>query len=175
MALGTGSSYYVDEGNALMYAGTKTYLGGHSVISTGNLLLWPNVNGWGAATMCYASAANSSGFDEHWTNNTVVLGPSGRGSASRGSGYTDYASCELSNPQDPPTPLTANNTIYVPGAVSNFTTRCSGTPSNPHKTPVPFSAWQASGRDAGSTVAPGRPVDSQLVAQARRLLGMTDQ
>ena len=156
-----------------MYAGTKTYLGGHTVTTTGNLMLWPNVNGWGAATMCYSSAANASGFDEHWTNNTVVLGPSGAGSKSRGDGYTDYTSCELDNPQDPPTPLTANNSIYFSGDVSKFTTGCSGTASNPHKTPVPFSIWQASGRDAGSTVVSGRPADAQLRAQAHQLLVMT--
>eukprot|EP01046_Picozoa_sp_COSAG06_P036138 COSAG06_NODE_3955_length_4723_cov_2.210162_2_plen_98_part_00 len=51
-------------------------------------MLWPNLNGWGAATMCYSSAAGSSGYDEHWVSNTVVLGPPNVGT-SRGDGYTD--------------------------------------------------------------------------------------
>lgn len=34
-------------------------------VTSSNLLLWPNLNGWGAAAMCYASSAGSSGYDEY--------------------------------------------------------------------------------------------------------------
>jgi hypothetical protein len=71
--------YETEESNVLMYAGTKSYLGGHSVASLSNLMMWPNVNGWGAAAMIYAAVPNASGYDEQWQNNTVVLGIGGRG------------------------------------------------------------------------------------------------
>ena len=165
-----GSMHYLDTKNVLMYAGTKTYLGGHTMTTSGNLMLWPNLNGWGAATMCYSSAAGSSGYDEHWVSNTVVLGPPNVGT-SRGDGYTDFSSCELGNWTNPPTPSTADNIIYTPSG--NVSANCYGTPSNANKVPVPFDKWQASGRDAGSKVLKGKPSDEALVAHAKLLLGMT--
>ena len=158
-----GSSYYLDAENVLMYAGTKTYLGGHSVNTTGNLMLWPNMNGWGAAAMCYASAVGASGFDEHWANNTVVLGPPG--GASRGDGYTDFSSCVATNLRDPPTPAMADNVVHTPLSPSNFSVGCG-------KGGVPFASWQADGRDAGTRVVHGAPPAAALVRQARRLLGV---
>jgi hypothetical protein len=191
-----------------MYAGTKTYLGGHTMVTSSNLLLWPNLNGyglrpapfpllilgdfavlarglddpkcvvypvrvlvivrWGAAAMCYASSPGSSGYDEYWFNNTVILGPASVGS-SRGDGYVDFSSCELRNWTDPPTPRTANNTIYTESG--NVSANCYGTSSNPTKIPVPFAKWQSGGRDSGSSVLPGKPTNAALVAHAKMLLG----
>jgi hypothetical protein len=161
-----GSSYYDDRENVLMYGGTKTYLGGHSKTTAGNLILWPNTNGWGAATMCYASVINASGYDELWTNNTVVLGPSGKGTPSRGNGYTDYSSCDLNNLANPPNPALADNTVWISAAVDTFTTRCGGDA-------VDVAMWQASGRDVGSVFKRGTPSGDKLVTHARQLLGLT--
>ena len=165
-----GSSYYKDTENVLLYAGTKTYLGGHTMVTSSNLMLWPNLNGWGAAAMCYASSLGASGYDEYWFNNTVVLGPPNAG-ASRGDGYVDFSSCELRNWTDPPTPSTANNTIYTESG--NVSANCYGTSSNPTKAPVPFAEWQASGRDRGSRVVAGKPSIDALIAHAKTLLGLS--
>ena len=149
-----------------MYGGTKTYLGGHSKTTAGNLILWPNTNGWGSAAMCYASVANASGYDERWTNNTVVLGPSGKGTPSRGNGYTDFSSCDLGNLANPPNPALANNAVWIPEAVDQlFTTRCGGAA-------VDVAVWQASGRDVGSVFKHGTPGEDTLAAHARQLLGL---
>ena len=140
------------------------------MVTSSNLLLWPNLNGWGAAAMCYASSTGSSGYDEHWFNNTVVLGPANVG-ASRGDGLYDFSSCDLRNWADPPTPSTADNTIYTESG--NVSANCYGTGSNPTKAPIPFEQWQASGRDNRSHVLAGKPSDDVLVAHAKMLLGFT--
>eukprot|EP01051_Picozoa_sp_SAG22_P006704 SAG22_NODE_447_length_10412_cov_7.930088_7_plen_261_part_00 len=158
-----GSQRYIDAENVLMYGGTKSYLGGHSKTAAGNLLLWPNINGWGSATMMYASVVNASGYDEPWQNNTVVLGPAIK--PSKGDGYTDFASCNLATPSNPPTPLMRGNTVWLPEPVETFSTKCGAAT-------VTLAAWQASGRDLASRFEHGAPSDAELVAKAKALLGL---
>jgi hypothetical protein len=160
-----GSSYYVDQDNVLVYAGTKSYLGGHTMTTQGNLLLWPNLNGWGTAAMLYTSVANSSGYREYWRNNTVVLGepaPSSR------SGYLDLQPCDINNPAIP-TLLLTNNTIFIPASSSpnaSAAIHCG-------KGPAPsFVEWQGTDHDQGSTLNIGLPTDDEIVQHTKILLGL---
>lgn len=153
-----GSSYYHDEGNVLLYGGSKSFFGGHTKRTTDSLFMWPNLHGWGAAAMQYASVANASGYDEHWSNNTVVLGA---GSSPRGDGYVDLQPCDLRDLDDPPVPMMSGNVVYSPAA--KLTVRCG-------KSDVPFATWQASGEDVGTQVLHQIPSDEVLVDLARHLL-----
>ena len=161
-----GSSYYIDRENVLLYAGTKSYLGGHNVSTTGSLLLWPNLNGWGAATMLYASVNRASGFGEVWKNNTVVLGPAM--GPSRGVGYVDFHPCDAHNVvpnTTTPAPAMLGNIIHLPNGTDtgHFTVGCGAKG-------VLFSTWQELGHDHGTTVLIGPPATSDLVLHASSLL-----
>ena len=163
-----GSSYYVDRENVLLYAGTKSYLGGHNVSTTDSLLLWPNLNGWGAATMLYQSVTNASGYAEVWENNTVVLGAAM--GPSRGPGYVDFNPCDAQHTvpnATHPAPAMVGNTIHIPSGTdpSRFTVGCG-------PKPLLFSAWQGLGHDHGTSVLSGSPTTTDLVLRASCLLRM---
>ena len=164
-----GSSYYLDKDNVLIYAGTKSFLGGHNMTTDGNLMLWPNLAGWGTAAMVYSALANHSGYSEFWNNNTVVLG-NASGSSRRG--YLDFNPCDLNGTQNPPIPMLAitNSKVFIPASTSAddiAVVHCA-----PLHTPVSFDSWQKAGHDVGSTLTVGLPTDDELVQHAKALLAL---
>eukprot|EP00040_Diaphanoeca_grandis_P039601 m.4917 g.4917 ORF g.4917 m.4917 type:complete len:120 (+) comp3824_c0_seq2:349-708(+) len=117
--------------------------------------------------MSYSNAANSSGYNERWHNNTVLLGPTER--PSRGQGYIDFPSCSPKPylPNDAPLPALANNTIFLAPDVSpsTFTVNC-----GPQA--VPYSEFVQGGHDVNTNIqpAPSSQEEDNLVALARELL-----
>lgn len=161
-----GSSFYVDQDNVLVYAGTKSYLGGHTMITRGNLILWPNLAGWGSAAMLYKAVANASGYNEYWSNNTVLLGDAPPGTRP---GYLDQDPCDLDGTANPPIPslILSDNHIFMPP--SCIASNCAAVHCGQRLT---FAEWQKAGHDTGSTVSSRVPTDDELVQHAKTLLGL---
>ena len=151
-----------------MYAGTKSFFGGHTMTTRGNLLLWPNLSGWGAAAMLYAAVANASGYDEFWTNNTVVLGAATAAThthSSSGPCYLDMQPCDIDRTSSLPSLHLADNTLFVPS--DNVAAIHCG---KGHA--VTFADWQRAGHDVGSKLHVGVPTDDAIVQKAKALLGL---
>ena len=159
-----GSLRYRDTENVLMYGGSKSYLGGHTMLTSSSLFLWPDSNGWGSAGMLYANVANHSGFDEHWTNNTVVFTPGARGHQA-GPRLFDLGSCTAATLQQKSLGAdmwlqSSHNTLYSEEAP---VVKCGNEAA-------PFSKWTAAGQDGGTVVSAVLPSDDALAQMARRLL-----
>ena len=157
-----GSCYYYDTYNYMIYGGYKNYLG-HTQVVQNNVYVYPDIahDAGAEAFLAFPYCASSdgaslgtraSGFDEHWTNNTCIIG---------NANIYEFSSC---NPKDPKdlVPFTAYNSFYAPNKMVYI--KCGS---------VNFTLpeYQKMGYDVGSTVAD--PVDvGTIIKWGKDLLGL---
>jgi hypothetical protein len=140
--------------------------------------------------MSYAAVANASGFDEVWTNNTVILGPPSIDAIANTTvvpdsasptvpapafptkGYLQLPDCDRTkispsptpDPHAAPIPKTAGNKLYI-GDYTGFSIQCG-------KEQVNFGDWQQLGQDSRSELFSTVPSEDELSSLARVLLGL---
>ena len=157
-----GSCYYYDTYNYMIYGGYKNYLG-HTQVVQNNVYVYPDaahsadVEAFLSYPYCASSdgasrGTHASGFDEHWTNNTCIIG---------NANIYHFSSCDPKDPKDL-VPYTAYNSFYAPNKMVYI--KC----GNVNFT---LSDFQKIGYDVGSTVSDPVDVDT-IVEWGKKLLGL---
>jgi hypothetical protein len=162
--LDSGSCYYYDTKNFMVYGGYKNYMG-HSKVVVDNIYVHPE---WRAGScgpaaslgMCVqdVGVTENSGWGEIWRNNTCIFGGAPTNAANLFLGDYSTGDVHLLNAGD--------NTYLAPGAPTLNVTMTFGA-----HTKAPLTVAQTAGMDIGSTVGPN-PTADEVVAMGKTLLGM---
>jgi hypothetical protein len=120
-----GSSYYYSSKNALIYGGSKNYLGYNKHMSN-NFYLYPDTNAAINAEFglnysssmpeCYFSTGSApfpANLIDSFTNNTCIV--------QTGGGIYRNDGCNVNNPLDGNVPVLMNNTLYIDNGKYVFT------------------------------------------------------
>lgn len=153
-----GSAFYHIHDNFEVFGSHKNDFGGHSKVSTGNLMVYAQVYG----PRCFMLQGLPTGWEspeqnEGFVNNTCILADSTNLYFDIG---TNGAKCDVNNKQTFTATL-GGNAVYTKGAEASIS--CSGTYN--------FQQWMSYGLDQGTTIH-DMIMSPQIIAMAKELLSI---